>query len=261
MVFTDQYGSADDYRYLLVNNYVGQAMLEIHPVSRESAILPPQTGAFTPMIMWYLRNCARVPMIAYNTDPAEFCNPELMLRTSFNPATDEIQTQAGNPNSIGIPQQGVVGAFPGSIPYVTGDIIKFQTQPGTTLPAPLVAGTNYYVIAMGNGVIKVATTLANAVAGIPIDITDQGAGGAVTLYVAATENIVLATLIDIPEFSEFTMQWVKCCCMAKDKDPGLSQEVSKLESMKKQMVDTLTNGIPDDDDTIEPDFSAYQELS
>jgi len=49
--------------------------------------------------------------------------------------------------------------------------------------------------------------------------------------------------------------------MAKDKDPGLSQEVSKLESMKKQMVDTLTNGIPDDDDTIEPDFSAYQELS
>ncbi len=49
-----------------------------------------------------------------------------------------------------------------------------------TLPAPLVTGTTYYVIRVGSsstnpGTIKLATTFANAIANIPIDITTTGA--------------------------------------------------------------------------------------
>lgn len=260
IAFTDQYGSADDYRYTPVNDVVGQAQLDFHPPSRETAILPPNPGAFTPAVMWYIRNCARVPMIAINGDPAEYCNPEVIFSTAVSVGADTIQTLAGS-TTIGVPQQGIIGAYPGSVAYITGDTVKFQSAAGGTLPAPLVAGTVYYVIAGANGLIKVATTLANALGNVAIDLTTVGVGSFI-LTVGATETIVLATLIDIPEFAEFVMQWVKVRCMAKEKDnPNTGMEAQVLADMKQEMVDTLTNAIPDDDDEIEPDFSHYQEMS
>lgn len=258
LAFTDQYGSADDYRYILVNHGPGQAVLEIHPTSRETAILPPSASASTPMVMWYLRNVARVPMIAIGGNAAELCNPELIAPTQISIAANTIQTYAGS-STIGIPQQGVVGGYPGSIAYVTGDIVQVAAGPGGTLPAPLLASTNYYVIAGAAGSIKLATTLALALAGTGIDLTTQG-----TVYmimqVGATAAIQNATLIDIPEFATFTMQWVKCRSMGKE-DPRLADELATLVAQKKEMVDGLTNAQPDDDDEIEPDFSSYAEMT
>ena len=253
IAFTDQYGAADDYRYVLVNDYAGQAQIDLHPVSRETAILPPSTSAFTPMVLWYIRNCARVPIVG------EYCNLEVIATSQVSTGNNQIQTYAGT-STIGTIQTSVPGGYPGSIAYVTGDAIQFQPASGGTLPSPLVAGTTYYVIASGSGLIQVASSLANALASTPITLTTVGTVY-FTMQVAATTAIINATLIDIPEFATFIMQWVKCRCLEKEGDPRLEYAGQVLAQQKKQMVDTLTNSIPDDNDEIFPDFSSYQEMS
>lgn len=52
--------------------------------------------------------------------------------------------------------------------------LKFSST--GTLPSGLVAGTKYYAINVNPTTIKVATSIANAQAGIAIDFTDQGSG-------------------------------------------------------------------------------------
>jgi len=61
--------------------------------------------------------------------------------------------------------------------FQTGTSLTFTTT--GTLPAPLVVGTTYYAIMIGTittdpGTIKVATTYANAIAGIAINLTTNG---------------------------------------------------------------------------------------
>lgn len=58
--------------------------------------------------------------------------------------------------------------------FPTGTPVKFTTTTG--LPAPLVAGTIYYVINVSSTTIKLATTLDNATVGNAIDITSTGTG-------------------------------------------------------------------------------------
>ncbi len=55
-----------------------------------------------------------------------------------------------------------------------GDVVQFSTT--DTLPAPLAVATDYYVIPSSAAVIKAADTLADARAGIVIDVTDGGSG-------------------------------------------------------------------------------------
>jgi phage gp36-like protein len=56
----------------------------------------------------------------------------------------------------------------------TGSRIQFKTT--DTLPDPLMADTIYYAIRLDSTHIKVAIRKADAMAGIQIDITDQGTG-------------------------------------------------------------------------------------
>lgn len=247
----NQYGISDDYKYLLTNDVPGQAVLNLYPVSRETAILT-QAGFFAPVQLWYLRNCARVPLVG------EYCNPEVILPSQVDIANDTIQTFAGT-NANGVPQRGTPGGYPGSLAYKTGDKIKFNADNGT-LPSPLVAGTVYYVIAGANGLIKVAASLINALQGTAIDLTTIGTVY-FTVTVAATTAIVNATLIDIPEFATFVMQWVKCRCLEKEGDPRLAGAVDSLTQQRKQLNDTLVKGIDDDDDKIQMDMSFYEEMS
>jgi len=249
----EQFGTADYYNYTLMSDNVGQAQIELLPAARETSIVAPVGSFFTPFILWYLRNCARVPLIG------EYCNLECIAPTQVDATANTITTYAGT-STIGTPQQGLPGAFPGSIAYVTGDAVKFAVGPNGTLPSPLIAGTVYYVIQMGSGVIKLATTKALALAGTAIDLTTTG-----TIYftmeVAATLAIQNATLLDIPEFSTFVLQWVKCRCMEKEGDPRLEAASATLIQQKKQMVETLIQRIPDNDDKIQEDFSHYWEMN
>ena len=252
IAFTDQYGTSDDYRYDLLNDVPGQVQLEFHPTPRETAVLYPAAALFTPVVIHYIRNCARVPLIA------EYCNPEVIYPTQQSGNT--IQTYSGT-TTVGIFQRGVAGSFPGSIAYITGDMVQLQPGPGGTLPGGLTAGVTYYVIALGSGSISLATTLANAVASTAITLTSTPTMY-FTMQVAATTAIQNATLIDIPEFSTYLVQYVKVCAAAKENGGVVPPaEAQKLVETKKQMIDSLTNAIPDDDDEILGDYSHYQEMS
>jgi len=57
---------------------------------------------------------------------------------------------------------------------LTGTRVQVSTT--TTLPAPLAAATNYYLIRVTDTTFKLATTYANAIAGTAIDITTTGTG-------------------------------------------------------------------------------------
>jgi len=56
----------------------------------------------------------------------------------------------------------------------SGLVVRLTTT--TTLPAGLATSTDYYVIKMADGTNKLASSLQNALAGTPIDITDAGTG-------------------------------------------------------------------------------------
>lgn len=58
--------------------------------------------------------------------------------------------------------------------YLTGDRVKVSTT--GTLPAPLVPNTYYYITYLSDTLVEIASTLANAIAGIQINITAAGTG-------------------------------------------------------------------------------------
>jgi hypothetical protein len=253
MMMTDQYAPNADYSYVLVNDGAGQAKLELHPTSRDTAIYPPQDGASTPITMWYIRNCARVPLVG------ELCNPEVVAPDQVDAAANTIQTYAGT-STVGIEAQGIVGCYPGSVSYITGDAVKLYAGPGGSIPGGLTEGTTYYVIQTGSGLIKLATTKALAIAGTNIDITSVGTVF-FTINPVAVLRMVNATLLDIPEFITYILQFVKCKCLSKEGDPRFLSENQILMDQKKQMVDTLSEAIQDDDNEVQADFSFYNELS
>jgi hypothetical protein len=58
--------------------------------------------------------------------------------------------------------------------FVTGLIVRTTTS--SALPAPLLVATDYFVIKVDANTFKLASTVANAVAGTPIDLTTVGIG-------------------------------------------------------------------------------------
>lgn len=234
---TDLYGSAQPYQYYIQTDSYGTQKFVLSPVSRDSDPL----GSSKLMRRWYQRASNRVAMIG------EYCNPEGFLPAAVNIATDVITVIAGTT------------AAPGTTTYVTGDQVKF-TNIGGTLPTGITAGVTYFVIALSPTTIKLATTLILARAGTAIDLTAIGSG-LHQMKVAATLAIQNNTLVDIPEFIEFVMQWMKCRVFEKDGDPRYDSGVAELQGQRKMMQDTLNQMVDDDDDTITADFSFYQDMS
>ncbi|MDO8640272.1 MAG: baseplate J/gp47 family protein [Nitrosarchaeum sp.] len=116
--------------------------------------------------------------IAFLDQPSIFSKPVVAL-------TDIIYINRISFFSVD-PFTDILTILPRSI-YHTGDTI--QVSAVTTLPSPLIAGTTYYVIAVSsplNTDIKLATTLANAQAGIAIDIINSGVGSLTIQPVTAT---------------------------------------------------------------------------
>lgn len=72
--------------------------------------------------------------------------------------------------------------------FVSG--LKVAATSDGTLPGGL-STTNYYVIVVSSSVIKLATSLANAVAGTAVDITSAAGGGTHTLTPAALGSVVV----------------------------------------------------------------------
>ena len=83
--------------------------------------------------------------------------------------------------------------------FVTGSVVRVATS--TTLPDPLVAATDYFVIKVSATEIKLATSLANALAGTAIDLIDVGVGN--QTVTAATSGACTLTLEVSPDNSLF----------------------------------------------------------
>jgi len=84
---------------------------------------------------------------------------------------------------------------------------------------------------------------------------------AITLWYLRNANRVTAdtSVCDIPEFAEFVLQYMKHRCYEKEMHPNLSSAIMQLELNRKQMINTLTNMVPDDDNEIERDMTFYWE--
>lgn len=237
MAFSEEFGEGDDYRYDIYNPSPGQEKMVLFPTSRETAIMPPLDDQFTPIKRWYIRNANRVPLIG------DYTNLERVRADSVNATTNVITVDP-------------------VFPYVTGDAVKVSVEGySNILPSGLTAGTVYYLIRVNATAVKLATSAANATAGTPIDLTDGGTGY-FCIRVAATDDIVRATIVDIPQFSTFIMEWVKANCLFKDGDPRLVGCVAKLEQQRKMMQDVLPQAQEDEDQgLIEADFSYYTEMN
>jgi len=235
IAFAKQYNSAEEYRYYLVNRGPRDKKMVFVPPIRETSILPPASGSFTPIERWYIRNANKVPYVG------DYVGKEDLLPEDVNITDDELTVAP-------------------EVPYVTGDKLKFSVVGVNVLPAGLTAGTVYYAIRVSDTRIKLASSLALARAGTAIDLTDQGSGF-FSMKVAATEAIIRATVMDIPEAAVFIMEWVKANCLFKDGDPRLAGTVAKLENQRTMLVDTLKDRVPDDDNQVEADYSFYTEMS
>lgn len=76
-----------------------------------------------------------------------------------------------------------------------------------------------------------------------------------------TQVVADKTKIDIPAFESFIMASVKRDCLSKKGDPRYDIWEAKAASLKQDMVNTLTPQVVDDDDTIQPDLSLYEEMN
>lgn len=61
--------------------------------------------------------------------------------------------------------------------FSTGFKVRLTTT--GTLPAPLLTATDYFIIVIDDNTIQFAATVDDAIAGIPIDLTDEGSNAAV----------------------------------------------------------------------------------
>lgn len=67
---------------------------------------------------------------------------------------------------------------------------------------------------------------------------------------------------DIPESIDFIYAYVKGKCKEKENGGVMPQEAAQEIEMEKQtLIDTLTNMVPDDDNTVIGDMSIYDEMS
>lgn len=78
----------------------------------------------------------------------------------------------------------------------------------------------------------------------------------------ATRASQLATLVDIPEFTQFIIAFMKVQCVSKEFDPRYNDLVAALQHQREMMTSTLKNRTPDNQrDKIPQDFTWYAEMN
>lgn len=89
------------------------------------------------------------------------------------------------------------------------------------------------------------------------------AAGAITVWFIrnAARLTGNADVCDIPEFSRFVEQFVKVKCYEKEGHPNLQIASATLERYRQQMVSTLREMVPDNDNEIEQNFDPYAEMN
>lgn len=263
IAYVTQYGLSDEYRYLVRNDTPGVPQVQIVPPVRtvDNAVFPPNANPLLTMLIYYIREQNRIPL----TGEYYYTETVLPAAVSGNVITVSAGTGFQRQITTGTTAPGTAywPYVTNSTAYVTGDQVQFIPNPyvtGSALPGGLTAGTTYYVIALSAKTISLASSLNNALAGVALTLTSSGTG-LFNITVAGTSAQQNATILDIPEWYEFVMQWMKVRCAEKEGDPRYEAMVAELQSQRKMMVDSLTEMIEDNDTEIQGDYSHYLELS
>lgn len=152
-----------------------------------------------------------------------------------------------------------------SVVSTTGD----TTLNSTTVTVASTTGIqkDYYVtgtgIASGSRVVSVGSGT--------ITLSTPAVATGTTITLTFTEPRVLihyirdaavpaesSDLIDFPEFWTFVAQHMIVECLAKELgNPRIQREEAKLEALRQQVIDTLSEMTPDQDDKIEKDVGSY----
>lgn len=111
---------------------------------------------------------------------------ETPLATGANPEVDVADSE------FTIPSHG----------FTTG--LKVQGTTTGTLPDPLQLATDYFVIVIDANTIQLAASLADALAGTPIELVDQGSNGAVNTLTA----VALAGATFLVQKSNNQVDWI-----------------------------------------------------
>lgn len=87
-------------------------------------------------------------------------------------------------------------------------------------------------------------------------------GGLIIWHIRNANKLVNDTdTCDVPEFVDYVIQFAKVKIMRKEGHPNLADEEGVLDKYEQIMVDTLSDMVPDGDNTVEMDLSFYEEMS
>jgi len=128
--------------------------------------------------------------------------------------------------------------------YTTGEKVRVSTD--NTLPSPLQASTDYWVIKISDTEIRLATTLANAYAGTEITLTDDGTGNHTVALYSTQVTCYQQETIDqsIIGTSDGTTEWQKFDL--PDLDVLEDTLIITINSVQWTRVDTLVDSLPTD---------------
>lgn len=88
------------------------------------------------------------------------------------------------------------------------------------------------------------------------------AGSAKVWYLRNANRLAVDTdICDIPEFINFIFAHMKVKVYGKEGHPGYPEAMQKLEMERERMNAVLSNRVPDADNEIDMDLSAYDEMN
>lgn len=66
--------------------------------------------------------------------------------------------------------------------------------------------------------------------------------------------------MDIPEATNFVLQYMKLRCYEKEGHPNQVKAINDLEREKEKLIETLSNMVPDEDNRLLADYSFYRDF-
>lgn len=70
-----------------------------------------------------------------------------------------------------------------------------------------------------------------------------------------------SSVCDIPEAVNYVMSYIKMKCMEKELHPNLAKAIQDVDQQKEDTLKALADMYADNDDTIEPDYRLYHDMT
>jgi hypothetical protein len=164
--------------------------------------------------------------------------------------------------------------------------IQVEAVTGGTLPVAVTTSTDYYAVQVTSSTFQIAASRGGSgiqlATGSSLVVTNDGpkirlspqsvetsSTNVKVWYIRSCKRVNPSdsvedrdtTTIDIPEFSNYILSYVKAKVLNKEGSAMLPEALQELADNEQIMVDTLQQMVPDNDDVIEGDFSSYEEMS